>query len=166
MEDAPDAFESPLLEGVHAFDHTADVGVVVYAPNLATLFVRAARGLDVLIAGEGHRWAGVERAMAGAERTTPAGNPDAEDVAVELEAPDVAILLADWLRELLYHRQVRGLAFAGASFTELSETRLVARVAMVPARAHAVREIKGVTYHGLSAERSSSGWRARIIFDV
>ena len=29
-----------------------------------------------------------------------------------------------------------------------------------------VREIKGVTYHGLAAARRGGGWYARVVFDV
>ena len=146
-----------LGPGVRAIDHTADVGLEIGAPDLPALFARAAAGLEGLIG----------------DRSDPnAPAPDARQSAgtgellLELDAPDVALLLADWLRELLYLRQVRRRALARVEFEELSETRLGARVATVAAPAHPVREIKGVTYHGLDVRRAGDGWRARVIFDV
>ena len=135
-----------LAPGVRAIDHTADAGLELSAPDLPGLFARAAVGLECLVG--------------------PAGGGDVVELTLELDAPDVALLLAEWLRELLYLRQVRGRALRGTSFESLSETSLIARLATVAAPAQAVREIKGVTYHGLVVERSGEGWRARVIFDV
>ncbi len=139
-----------LLPGVRAIDHTADLGLDLAAPDLAGLFRRAAAGMEALVAGP--------------ERPVPQA-ADMPEVRLALDAPDVALLLADWLRELLYLRQVRGRAFRDADFARLGERELDARVHTAPAPA-AVREIKGVTYHGLRAERTGGAWRARVIFDV
>ncbi len=139
-----------LLPGVRAIDHTADVGLDLVAPDLAGLFQRAAAGMEALIAGS--------------ERPLPEPAPMPE-VRLELDASDVALLLADWLRELLYLRQVRGRTFLAADFARLGERELDARVRTAPAPG-SVREIKGVTYHDLRAERSGGQWRARVIFDV
>lgn len=156
--------EEELLPGVRALDHTADVGLELVAPDRAALFRRAAAGMEALIAGPP-----APPAQAGAPGqagvpATPA-EAGAPELRLELEAPDVAVLLADWLRELLYLRQVRGRAFADAEFTRLDERELAARVRTVPAPA-AAREIKGVTYHGLDVRPGEGGWRGRVIFDV
>lgn len=146
-----------LPPGTRALDHTADVGVEIEAPDLPQLFLRAGHALEALIAGSPQPPStrdGREPSTA-AEREQP----------LTLEAPDVALLLADWLRELLFLRQVRGRAFVDAGFERLTETGLATRVRTTPAPG-AVREIKGVTYHGLVAHRDGAGWRARVIFDV
>ncbi len=139
-----------LGPGVRAIEHTADVGLEVDAPDLAELLRRAAAGMEALVSGPGPQDAGTE--------------PQPE-VRLELDAPDVALLLADWLRELLYLRQVRGRAFLDADFARLGERELDARVHTAPA-GPPLREIKGVTYHGLEATRAGGGWHARVIFDV
>lgn len=152
---APDAPNAPAPEGVRALDHTADVGLVVDAPDLPALFTRAALGMEWLL---GENIEAVTRMGRGPAR--------AGDVDITLYAPELPVLLADWLRELLYLRQVRGRRFESARFQELSGTALLARIRLAPA-GEPVREIKGVTYHGLEADRApGGGWRARVIMDV
>ncbi len=163
---------------MRALDHTADVGLVVEAPDLPALFVRAALGMEWLL---GSATAAVPTAPPEeAPATTPAeATPGtappatgkrarrASDVELTLYAPELPVLLVDWLRELLYLRQVRGQRFEGARFQELSGTALLARVRLVPGAGEPVREIKGVTYHGLEAGRApGGGWQARVIMDV
>ena len=144
-----DANPERLPPGVQLLDHTADVGLELEAPDLGALFVRAAAGAEALVGPPPDFEAGL-----------------LETVAIRLEADDAALLLADWLRELLFLRQVRGRSFRDAHFNELTTTRLSARVRFSAAPAEAMREIKGVTYHGLEAVREGDSWRARIIFDV
>jgi SHS2 domain-containing protein len=138
-------------EGVTPLDHTADVGLEVRASSLQTLFERAAAGMRTAIEG-------------------PARGPGSADArvtrAIELEAEDVASLLVAWLRELLFVHQVEGLAVRGVRFERLDRTGLTGWLTLEPARARPVREIKGVTYHGLETSAYDGGWRARVIFDV
>lgn len=155
------------VEGVRSLEHTADVGLEVEAPDLERLFVRAARGMMVLL----H-----ERVPeTGSEGRPPGG--DAPDLAslpesggevrrLEVDAPDLASLLREWLRELLYWHEVEGFAVTGAEFRRLEPTGLDASVRGGPAPDDPIREIKGVTLHGLVAEEREGGWYGRIIFDV
>jgi SHS2 domain-containing protein len=136
--------------GVEPVDHTADVGLRVRADTLASLFERTAAGMCTLIEGEA-----CAEARAG----------ESGGCTLTLESDDVSSLLVAWLRELLFRHQVERAAFAGATFLRLAETALEARVSFRAAR-EPVREIKGVTYHGLEAEREEGRWRARVIFDV
>ncbi len=146
-----DAQPERLPPGGLLLDHTADGGLEVEAPDLPTLFERAAAGAEAL----------VETTSSPAAAPSPA----VETVPIALEAGDVALLLADWLRELLFLQQVRGKSLRRAQFDELTTTRLSARLELAPA-GEAIREIKGVTYHGLEVSRDAEGWHARIIFDV
>lgn len=147
--------EAGAPEGVRALDHTADVGLVIDGPDLPALFTRAALGMEWLL---GENPATVTRAGRARAR--------AGEVDMTLYAPELPVLLADWLRELLFLRQVRWRRFESARFQGLSGTALLARVRLVPA-GEPVREIKGVTYHGLEAGRApGGGWRARVIMDV
>lgn len=176
------------VPGVRALDHTADVGLEIHASSFDALLLRAARGMAALVFGNesghddvwepsgsvgpptprrspgAHRGAGRSGRNDGAAAGAPPPTP-AEHV-VEIEADDAADLLVLWLRELLYRQQVDDFIPTDATFEELDEHHLRAVVRGGPAPAAAVRELKGVTYHGLRAERTSDGWRARVIFDV
>ena len=152
------------LRGLTFLDHTADVGFDVEAPTPEAAFHRAALGMLALLRGE-------------EDADGPDGSDDAagEDRLVErdlgLTAPDPARLLADWLRELLFLHEIDRLDYRSAAFETLDLpadphlARLAAVVRLSPG-GHAVREIKGVTYHEIDARRTPGGWAARVIFDV
>jgi SHS2 domain-containing protein len=146
--------------GITFLDHTADVGMEVTAPSLEALFHRAALGMLALL--RGHDDAPERDAGRGPGVTAPA--PD-DTRTLALDAEDGAALLAAWLKELLFFHETRHADYADATFRRLTAERLEARVRTAPA-AHAVREIKGVTYHELAVEETADGWKARVIFDV
>ena len=188
--------------GVRSIDHAADVGLRIDAPDLPALLDRAARGMIALLAGDeaaGDEAAADEGAAdeAASSDSQPAKEarapvpatgdatarrqerPEPERRRITIDAVDPPQLLADWLRELLYLHEVHGLDYAGACFTELTETRLRADVELERASPSPIREIKGVTYHGLEAARTpggttghpparqtDGGWYATVIFDV
>lgn len=137
-------------EGVVALDHTADVGLDVTAASLAELFARTALGMRWLLEGHG-------------AADSP---PPADAQRIRLEASELDGLLRDWLRELLFLHEIEGRAFESAEFSELSETGLEAEVVLGEAAPEPIREIKGVTFHGLTVDQDARGWRARVIFDV
>jgi SHS2 domain-containing protein len=159
--------------GVVFLDHTADVGLDVTAATLAELFTRAAVGMACLISGA-DRAGDARDAAAVADRAPDAGDASlprsfTEHVAqrrVSLSAEDAAALLRAWLRELLRWHEAEGLALRDARFDVLTDTRLDASVRLAPETFQPVREIKGVTLHGLLAERCGGGWTGRVIFDV
>jgi SHS2 domain-containing protein len=131
-------------------EHTADVAIRAEAPELPTLFDRCAAAMFSLIA-EG------EQAAAREEHPLAAGGGD------------LAELLVDFLRELLWLHHSEAFLYSTVRFEQLDETSLRARVAGEPvdaARHHLVREIKAVTYHGLAVSRRPDGWSAQIVFDV
>lgn len=148
-------------QGVQALDHTADVGIEVTAPDLSTLFARAALGGLWLAMGCSVEGRGQVREL-------------------ELEAEDLPALLRSWVREVLYWHEVEGFAAAGVEVEALEAgegdgaARIRARLQGGPAPPDPAREIKGVTWHGLvlepvdapGARPGEGGWRARVIFDV
>ena len=149
--------------GVTFLDHTADVGFEIAAPSKEAVFHSAGRAMLALLRGE-------EDAAA----VEPASDPPSHDLAgarrteVDVAAPDPARLLADWLRELLFLHEIDRLDYIASEFAvlELSPPcRLRASVRVRPG-GHAVREIKGVTYHGMYLRNGGRGWEARVIFDV
>jgi SHS2 domain-containing protein len=141
----------PTLTGVSFLDHTADVGVEVVAPSLPELFARTAAGMVSVLRGT----------------TDTAGNDaDLVEHVLELEADDLPTLLRAWLRALLNRYEVEALVLRSVRFEDLGPTRLTAVLDLAPDTRPPIREIKGVTLHGLVAERRSGGWIGRVIFDV
>jgi SHS2 domain-containing protein len=131
-------------------EHTADVAIRAEAPVLAALFDRCAAGMFSLIA-EGEPAASIE------------------EHSISADGDDVAELLVDFLRELLWLHHSRDFLYAGVRFERLDSTRLEARVSGQRAdksRHQLVREIKAVTYHGLEVDERDDGWSAQVVFDV
>lgn len=166
--------ENELLEGVYEIEHTADLGMEIEAASLEELFQRAATGMmalvrstdDTEVPGAPHR----------SRDDEPRSSLDPRLVAIGLDGradEDVATLLVRWLRELLYLQEVDGFVYRDAAFERLDESGLRARVEPDPNPAPQIRELKGVTYHGLEVERregdgegDAGRWRARVIFDI
>jgi SHS2 domain-containing protein len=136
---------------VTALDHAADVGLEVTAPTLAQLFRRSALGLT---------WLLLER--------EPGGR--AEVRKLHVRGQSAALALRELLRELLWWQEIEGAAVAEIDNVrvETSDVRVEvdAEVALAWEAEPPVREIKGVTLHGLIAEQRGEGWYARVIFDV
>lgn len=140
------------VAGVKTMDHTADVGLAIEAEDRAELFRRAAAGMMHLI---------LERLP---ERTD-------EIRELRVSSADLAGLLREWLRELLYWHEAEGFSVASADIRTLEveeggEAVLEATVRGGPDDEPPVREIKGVTLHGLTAGPRDGGWHGRVIFDV
>ncbi len=83
---------------------------------------------------------------------------------IELEARDLADLLAKWLEELVYLADTEGFVPDEAEIV-LRNTSLRARVI---GRSGAARPlVKAVTYHRLAfGERPDGTWQARVVLDV
>jgi len=128
-------------------EHTADVAIRCGGPDLETLFSNAARGMYHLMD----------------LKSAPAGPVETETVA--MAAADVEGLLVDWLGELAYRAETRGLVPEQVVFRRLSDTRIEAD--LIGRRQHGfTRVIKAVTYHDLSVEKTGAGYIATVVFDV
>jgi SHS2 domain-containing protein len=147
---------------VSFLDHTADVGFDVEAPTLEGLFVAAAHALNDLILGMDEPGAGEDTG----ERPGPAKQPASRDADLHFDAVDTAALLADWLRELVFLFETEAVLMRAVHFRQLDERRLHATVELGPPVRRPVREIKGVTYHGLDVRQTDGIWHARVILDV
>jgi SHS2 domain-containing protein len=151
MDSGEESREGELRPGVHELDHTADLGMQVVAETREGLFKRAALGMFALMweswppAASGHR---------------------VEERRLEVRADVIDTLLARWLQELLYLYDGHSLVPVEVELGSVADTRLAARVGLTPAGSPPVRELKGVTYHGLEVERAGDGWRAQVIFDI
>lgn len=132
------------------FDHTADIGLRIIAPDLDTLFADAARGLFSLI-------------VENLEEVRPV-----REVNFFIEGEDKAFLLFDWLSELLYTFDSERLVFsefevevAGPGLTALSKGE-----PLDLGRHRVSHEVKAITYHGLKVEQTKDGWLAEVIVDI
>jgi protein archease len=132
------------------FEHTADMGLRVRAVELSQLFEEAAQALFSAI---------VEKLEAVEAK---------ECLEVELQNEDIALLLFDWLKELLYrfdaeHRvyrkfqvEVKGTILHGKALGERLDL----------SRHTLLNEVKAITYHGLRVEQTQHGWLAEVIIDI
>ena len=132
------------------FEHTADLGLRVRAPDLTTLFRDAGNGLFSIIA----------------EPWSPDGG--SKEFRFELEARRTDDLFFDWLNELLYTFDTSRYLLGGFEL-EVGRLRLEARafgVPFDPEKHHLLREVKAITYHGLRVEPDEGGWLAEVIVDI
>lgn len=132
------------------FDHTADLGLRVRAPDLPGLMTEAARALFAAI---------VEN---------PGAVEPRQEVRVELPPDDPEFLLFDWLNRLLYHFDSEHLLLSRFAVT-LDEAGLhgTAQGEPLDRERHVLtHEVKAITYHGLKIEPHPEGWQAEVIVDI
>jgi len=134
------------------FDHTADIGVEVTGRTRKELFVNAAKALfNVMI------------------ESKTGGATAKRQKKITVEGTDVADLLINFLRELLYLFNGEQFITGGCDIIQFTNKKLQARLTgeSFNSKKHLIKtEIKAVTYSGAKVEKLKTGWKARIIFDV
>ena len=130
-------------------DHPADVRIEVRGETLEDLFANAAQAFGHIVG---------ERDDIEAD----------EEIEVEAQAETVEDLVVDWLRELLFLHETRQIVPVRARIIELAPKRLRATVSVRTLAPEEVPpyEIKAVTYHGLSVDRTDEGYVTRVLFDI
>lgn len=132
------------------FEHTADLGLRVRAPDLAALFAEAGRGLFSMVVED----LSTVQPLTSCEFAIPGS--------------DLAYLLFDWLNELVYVCDARRLLFSqfdvkigagGLKAVALGEP-------LDPSRHRLTHEIKAITYHQLKVEQTANGWLVEVIVDI
>ena len=132
------------------FDHTADIGLRIRAPDRASLFAEAAQALFSLVVVN----LGTVHAI--------------EKRDYELAGEQDEYLLFDWLSELLYTFETEHLLLSEFQ-VELGPEglRAACRGERVDRSRHELdHEVKAITYHGLRVEPSGEGWLAEVIVDI
>jgi SHS2 domain-containing protein len=125
-------------------EHTAELELEINAPSQAGVFESALEALAE-IAGDGE------------------GPPATHEL--ELEADEPALLLVEWLSELVYLGEAEGFVPERAAALEVRDRRLRARVE--GRRGRPAHLVKAVTLHRLELrEDDTVGWRARVVLDV
>ena len=132
------------------FEHTADLGLRIRAADLDTLFADAATAVFAAIVED------------------PTAVRELQQVDVQGEDDDKALLLFDWLKELLYRFDAEHLLFSRFE-VHVTEAGLFGRAwgePLDPARHVLSHEVKAITYHGLRVEPTNDGWLAEVIVDI
>lgn len=131
------------------YAHGADIGVRGCAASKAQAFVQAALALTAVI-------------------TEPSAVAAQERVAIECEAPDDELLLAEWLNAVIYEMATRKMLF-GRFAARLDGHRLYGEAWGEPvdaARHRPAVEVKGATYTTLRVVREGPRWVAQTVVDV
>jgi SHS2 domain-containing protein len=132
------------------FEHSADVGVRGRGATVEQAFEQAALALTAAL-------------------TDPKRVAAREAVAVSCEAPDLELLLVDWLNSIVYEMATRGMCF-GRYAVRIEGVRLAATAwgePLDPARHEPAVEVKGATYTALRVAREADGsWLAQCVIDV
>jgi tRNA nucleotidyltransferase (CCA-adding enzyme) len=132
------------------FPHDADIGVRGLGATLTQAFEQAALALTAVI-------------------TDLAAVSPKEVIRLSCAAPDVELLLVDWLNALIYEMATRNMLFSRFE-VHLEGNRLTGQAwgeALEVTRHHPAVEIKGATYTGLKVvQQSGGGWLAQCVVDV
>jgi len=131
-------------------EHTADIGFEAFGTSREEVFSNAARALFHII---------VDLNTAQPREAVP----------LQVEGADLPDLLVNWLSELLYLQDTEGWLFRDFEIHSLRDQSLAAVARgekLDPARHQLKLLVKAITYHQLSLERTSAGWRARVYVDI
>lgn len=140
--------EEPTARREH-YEHGADVGVRGFGASPDEAFEQAALALTDAV-------------------TDPALVECRERIAVECQAPDIELLLADWLNSLIYEMATRKMLF-GRFRVSIEGDRLAGEAwgERIDGARHQPRvEPKGATYTTLHVGRANGGWVAQTVLDV
>ena len=132
------------------FEHTADLGLRVRAPDVDTLFAEAAEALFSVL---------VENVESIAETRT---------LEIDIVGDDREFLLFDWLKTLLYHFDAEHLLFRRFEVHVRDDgLHAIAKGEPLDRSRHELgHEVKAITYHGLRVEQTPDGWLAEVIVDI
>ena len=131
------------------YEHSADIGVRGIGATKAEAFEQAALALTAVV-------------------TDPRAVEPHERVALECEAPDDELLLAEWLNALVLEMATRKMLFA-RFLVRIETNRLTASAwgeKVDVARHHPAAEVKGATYTTLRVARDNGVWLAQTVVDV
>jgi SHS2 domain-containing protein len=133
------------MEVRHRFaEHLGEVELELEAPTEEGVFVAALQALAELVSTGGR------------------GEPAEHEL--ELAAGERALLLADWLGELVFLVESDGFVAERVTAFELTDSRL--RATVVGHSGNPRQLVKAVTLHRLELEEEEGGWRGRVVLDV
>jgi SHS2 domain-containing protein len=140
----------PTASGWRHFEHRADIGVEGVGGSPAEAFAQAALALTAVVCD-------------------PAAVQPAVALDLACEAPDLELLLADWLNAVIYRMATERMLFSRFD-VRIEAGQLHATIHGEPVdrqRHQPAVEVKGATYTGLSVTGDADGrWTARCVVDV
>ena len=133
-------------------EHTADIAVRLRGDTPGALFEAAAAALTDAI-------------------TTGSAVRPNEASTVTRDAPELDLLLVDWLEELLYRFETEGLLVADADVAIASGDAVRLHAHIRGERRDEARHpikvlVKAVTFHGLHVTKTSEGYETTVVFDI
>ncbi len=131
-------------------EHTADVGIQIFAQSRKELFEHAAEGMFDIIAD-------LDSVTVKSEQE------------VNVKASDCEALMVSWLSELNFLYLTEEILLKEFQIVRLNDNELSAMVRGEPLDfdKHKIHtEIKAVTYHHLYIKEKEGIWEAQIIFDL
>lgn len=133
-------------------EHPADIKIQSFGKNLSELFVNSALGMMDFLFGE------INFTKTTIVRT---------DV-INIEGEDLESLLVNWLAELLYLSAVHKCFYCKFQIenfsAESNNFQIIARVDAVAAKAK--DDIKAVTYHEVTIQKTIHGFTAAVVYDI
>ncbi len=138
------------------FDHTADIGCAIFGKTRKELFANAVSALFDIMLEQKTEWTNIPATKS-------------EEKLLSIEGNDREDLLINFLREALYLFNGEKWVVTGCRPSAITGKHIVAQLSGEPynPKKHSIKmEIKAVTYHGLSIQKTTKGWVARVIFDV
>ena len=141
------------MKNYKLLNHTADVRLLAWGKTRKELFANAVKAMfDLMVEIPDNK------------KINPL-----EEKTVKITGNDLEDTLINFLRETLYLFNGNGWLVIGCEPLELTAKSIVARLLGQPYKRlnnPLKTEIKAVTYHGLSIDKSSKSWQAKVVFDV
>ncbi len=145
----PDPTPDPAADWEN-FPHEADMGVRGTGHTPEQAFAQIALAMSAIV-------------------TDPQRIADTTAVEIRCQAPDLELLLVDWLNAIIYEMATRHMLFSRFEVS-INDTRLHARIWGEPldmVRHQPAVEVKGATYTALRVARQADGrWIAQCVVDV
>ena len=139
-----------MKKNYEVWDHTADIGLIIYGEDLKALFENAGEAFFHLITD-------LKKVRRRIERR------------IHIDGESLDRLMVDWLSELLYLHDVESLLFKRFKIESVGEEglRAVVKGERFQEGVHVIKtEVKAVTYHQIGVQQKDGRWRAQIIFDL
>jgi SHS2 domain-containing protein len=131
-------------------DHTADLGIIVKGVDEKDVFIRAAYAMiDLMVKGDISKKTAIKD--------------------VSLQGEDFPDLMVRWLGEILYLFNGEKLLVHSIKIKSISPITLKSTLTLTnfdPEYHQVIREIKAVTYHQISVDKTKDGWQTKVIFDI
>ena len=127
--------------------HTADLRLKVSAKSKKELFKEALAGMAAIL------------------KEKPEGEEKISKE-IELESPDQASHLVDFLNEVLYNAYSEKAIFTESEFEFFAETKLKAKISGYKIKEGFDEDIKAATYHEAEIKKENEDFKVTLIFDI